>query len=73
MTLQERLDKFAQWTTNNVEHGIYIPLPSPETTQAIEKDLLYLIDSQFGHTKTYNETQADIHKAINKYTRVIEK
>ena len=34
--LDEILEQFARWTIQNVEHGIYIPLPSPEATQAIE-------------------------------------
>jgi hypothetical protein len=33
--IEKILDLFAKWTINNVEHGIYIPLPSPETHQAI--------------------------------------
>ena len=34
--LEEILKRFAEWTINNVEHGIYISLPSPETSQAIQ-------------------------------------
>lgn len=33
--LKTILDNFARWTIQNVEHGIYIPLPSPETEAAI--------------------------------------
>lgn len=33
--LDEILTKFAEWTIKNVEHGIYIPLPSPKALQAI--------------------------------------
>ena len=34
--LEEILERFAEWTIKNVEHGIYIPLPSPETKQALQ-------------------------------------
>jgi len=34
-TIEEILDEFAKWTINNVEHGIYIPLPSPEAVQKL--------------------------------------
>lgn len=33
--LDEILTKYAEWTINNVNHGIYIALPSPETKAAI--------------------------------------
>jgi hypothetical protein len=33
--IDEILDRFAKWTITSVEHGIYIPLPSPETKAAL--------------------------------------
>ena len=33
----EILEGFAKWTINNVEHGIYIPLPSPEAERQINE------------------------------------
>jgi hypothetical protein len=35
--IDEALERFAKWTIANVEHGIYIPLPSPETKAALEQ------------------------------------
>ena len=34
--LEDILKQFAEWTIKNVEHGIFIPLPSPETEHAIK-------------------------------------
>jgi len=61
-TLDEILDKFATWTIQNVEHGIYIPLPSPETEQAILEAVNEIIGNTIPEGLELSEFTPDLRR-----------
>lgn len=42
-TADQILEDYAKWTIKNVEHGIYIPLPSPEASRQLFEATMEII------------------------------
>jgi hypothetical protein len=58
-TIEEILDEFAKWTINNVEHGIYIPLPSPE---AVQKLVTLVNEAKLNEAQFITDHFDDLHQ-----------
>lgn len=61
--IDEVLDTFAKWTIQNVEHGIYVPLPSPEAKQQLYQLILDEVigeDDDILRRPTFEKAQDEI-------------
>lgn len=51
--IEQILEIHSLWVIKNVEHGIYLPLPSPQATQKLLQKIDTYVDYVIGFEPTY--------------------